>query len=1008
MDYRLGSASWKDIKLSTLEIAPEESILREELLVLEQKAYLAVIYDFQEELRCRQSQGRPWHRLVCMAKATHRLAPDELELEELDCNLRFKDRDMIGYLLYCHPFLLHSLEGEEESVKQYYERSMKPAREYHSGYQILHLAMHTDRLFCERRMRVTQVVPEGKHGISAILRHACETAAVFVPLLKPVTLDVLKRGQEPLVAGIIDDEHRAIMCVKFITFDRINRHPKLGSQASYVYGLFTQHLIEMVLAQNGKLIGNGCEGDNWVLFPDALCAVNAARDIVRKMDQLRQEARVEKSQRGSAVAALYCTASVHWANPQMGHVGTSKGFLTILNNMMLATVRMLDALTQTREFTVVISSHLKEVLPKDSFDLVDLGTRPLPQYQDAVRGAWGMRGFVISEKDVRNCFDNIDTSPDPLLSRFVLPPASVIKEPASLTQILGPHLPGLAYKTDPGYSDSSFLFVHRHNQVSDEVRHVQGLCAFDASSSTMSFRTKSQVPVVEEVYRGGTMQYLLYVSELTEADPSATKATDLLKQLGGTLSRDVRDCIVYQPYTQCMKAPLQYHILQGPPGAVYKRYRRISGSRTHHRCTVLAIDSVSREEFEKERNVAACTVPLSPMYTLLAHVANVCMCSIPFIAPPVLRRMMESRRKAIPLPSSSPLSTAYQLHAVAMVIMLSNVADFQSDEERDIGNVVEALRLFLDASTTVIMKHNGEVTGYIGDAVSVYFPYLHGDTDEEAAPHAIEAAINVALQVTDMVNGLEVDGMPLVCGAAIAEGTLLVTTGGTVDSPMPMVLGRALRDAYWIAKCVSDVGHNVLVTKGVRELLNSEEAEQLVTCDEWAIGPKWDCELMELFTCVDSTDVDEELLDIASIYERNCRRLGCKPLNTILQTIECIDEPEMISLDFATNVLGPNGLRAIFPVLQYMTNVSELILCNNRIGSDLVQPLCDVVRHMPQLQLLDLSDNPLSDARHLKLLMKDRPDLTLYLERTNVLGGELRSIKAAAQAGLESIQAITG
>ena len=166
----------------------------------------------------------------------------------------------------------------------------------------------------------------------------------------------------------------------------------------------------------------------------------------------------------------------------------------------------------------------------------------------------------------------------------------------------------------------------------------------------------------------------------------------------------------------------------------------------------------------------------------------------------------------------------------SVTILFSDIRDFTSISERSTPlELVKQLNEYFTAMVEIVMKHNGTLDKYIGDAIMAVYGAPLSAGEAEDAWRAVQTAAEmrarlVELQQTWIAQGRE----PFRFGIGIHHGEVVV---GNIGSPQRMeytVIGSNVNVASRVEGLNKHYKTDILLTESVYELVKDQVVAQLM------------------------------------------------------------------------------------------------------------------------------------------------------------------------------------
>jgi adenylate cyclase len=167
-----------------------------------------------------------------------------------------------------------------------------------------------------------------------------------------------------------------------------------------------------------------------------------------------------------------------------------------------------------------------------------------------------------------------------------------------------------------------------------------------------------------------------------------------------------------------------------------------------------------------------------------------------------------------------------------VTILTSDVRGFTSlSEASDPLELVQLLNEYFTVMVEIVMKHEGTLDKFIGDAIlAVYGAPLSAGPEEDAL-RAVRTAVEMRAELAKLQERWKAQGRPPIkIGIGINSGEVIV---GNIGSPRRMeytVIGDVVNVACRVESLNKDLGTDILITESVYELVRRHvEVEHMET-----------------------------------------------------------------------------------------------------------------------------------------------------------------------------------
>mgnify|MGYP006268040757 FL=1 len=250
-----------------------------------------------------------------------------------------------------------------------------------------------------------------------------------------------------------------------------------------------------------------------------------------------------------------------------------------------------------------------------------------------------------------------------------------------------------------------------------------------------------------------------------------------------------------------------FQIIEGEPENVDRVLNRIRGDVRHRDILILKAEHNVKERYFAKWSMR--TVRLDGTGDLLLEAIRIMLENITeshriierYTQPAVLGFLTEGIN-----PLTVPVRKTEAVVLFADIVAFSHLSNLYPVEE-----VAELVNLFLELSSTTIVKHGGEVTKYVGDCVVAHFP-----------PERTDAAVAACLEILVALQGLResADGCCLqgllYCGIGLSKGPVIQGNIGSSTKMDYTVLGDTVNLAARLEASTRAVGKALAMSDAVR------------------------------------------------------------------------------------------------------------------------------------------------------------------------------------------------
>jgi adenylate cyclase len=165
-----------------------------------------------------------------------------------------------------------------------------------------------------------------------------------------------------------------------------------------------------------------------------------------------------------------------------------------------------------------------------------------------------------------------------------------------------------------------------------------------------------------------------------------------------------------------------------------------------------------------------------------------------------------------------------------VTILFSDIRGFtSSSEQADAAQLVAQLNEYLTAMVAVVMKNEGTLDKFIGDAIMAVYGAPIGRSPADDAWRAVQTAFEMRLRLAELQRRWEAAGKPVWrIGIGLNHGDVIVGDIGSPQRTEYTVIGDPVNVASRVEGLNKDFGTDILLTESVVDLVRDRvEVKQL-------------------------------------------------------------------------------------------------------------------------------------------------------------------------------------
>uniref|UniRef100_A0A7S1N509 EF-hand domain-containing protein n=1 Tax=Eutreptiella gymnastica TaxID=73025 RepID=A0A7S1N509_9EUGL len=137
------------------------------------------------------------------------------------------------------------------------------------------------------------------------------------------------------------------------------------------------------------------------------------------------------------------------------------------------------------------------------------------------------------------------------------------------------------------------------------------------------------------------------------------------------------------------------------------------------------------------------------------------------------------------------------------------------------------------------------------------------------------------------------------------------------------------------------------------------------------------------------TEDEYEGMSAVAIYEKECKRHGCKCNSALLKQLPKTPEVfDSLEIDLSNNMVGTKGILAVLEVVKLSYKLKKFNLRDNYLDNAAINQIVNALKDHPAITHLDVSNNPISWTAGMCLL--DLVDSNGTITRLDIGGTHIR------------------
>jgi hypothetical protein len=148
-------------------------------------------------------------------------------------------------------------------------------------------------------------------------------------------------------------------------------------------------------------------------------------------------------------------------------------------------------------------------------------------------------------------------------------------------------------------------------------------------------------------------------------------------------------------------------------------------------------------------------------------------------------------------------------------------------------------------------------------------------------------------------------------------------------------------------------------------------------------------------------------MSLRDLYVSECSRIGCKCNTAIVKSLPATSTLTISIIDLNNNFVGAKGLRAIVAMAAKCPELRQLLVADNYLTNESVVEMCDILDPLTKLEVLDLSNNPISHVagKRLSLFVSRHPSMHIVKLQNTLINPALVKIITSKCCGVSTIRA---